>query len=103
MGVDLLPQVVLDRERNPAGDDPPDHGQAESQHGGPEDRPGQPVELLHVALFDRVDGEADQQRDQHRHADRHPGKDHRTPQGATVGSQESEQSPEGGHPPNYTK
>lgn len=103
VGVDLLAKIELDRQRDPAGDDPSDHREPEPQDRGKEDRPDQPEELLPVTAVDRVGGLADQGRDQHRHAHRQPGKDHGTPELAAMGPQESQKSPEGGHPLHYTK
>ena len=64
VGVDLLAKIELDRQRDPAGDDPSDHREPEPQDRGKEDRPDQPEELLPVTAVDRVGGLADQGRDQ---------------------------------------
>ena len=54
--VDALAQVELDRERDLAGDQPPDDGQPEAQEAGADDRQGERQERVAVALVDRVDG-----------------------------------------------
>ena len=98
--VDALAQVELDRERDLAGDEPPDHGQPEPQDPGADDRQRQRQQVAsRSSLVDRVDRVADQQRDQHRHPHRQPGEDQRPDHGAAVGAKKAEQSPEGGHPP----
>jgi len=95
--VDPLPQVELDRHRDLARDQPPDHGQPEPQRAGTDDRHSQRQHVRAFLLVDRVDGVADQPRDQHRHPHRQPGEDERADHRATVGAKETEQPPEGGH------
>ncbi len=90
--VEKLPQVEFDRQRDLAGDQAPDHGQPQAQDRGAEDRQRQRQQVGLVAVLDRVDGTADQPRNQHRHPHRRPGEHQRSPQLAAVGTQEAHQT-----------
>ena len=99
MPVEALAQVVLDAERDPAGDEAAAEGEPEPQHPGADDR--------------------ERQRQQRRRGRRSliastawptshgistvipiasQAKDERDPELAPVGTQEAEQAPEGAHP-----
>ena len=58
--VEGLAQVEFDPERDLAGDQPPDHGEAEAQDAGADDRQRQGQQVGLVAVLDRVDRAADQ-------------------------------------------
>ena len=97
VGVEELAQVELDRQRDLAGDHPPDHGQAEAEDAGADDRQRQGQQVGLVAVLDRVDRAPDQPRDQHRHPHRQPGEGQRAPELAAVGAQEAHQAAVGPH------
>ena len=92
VGVEHLPQVEFDRQRDLAGDQAADHGQPQAQDRGAEDRQRQRQEVGLVAALDRVDGAPDQPWDQHRHPHRRPGERQRSPELGTIGTQEAHQA-----------
>jgi CRP-like cAMP-binding protein len=56
-------------------------------------------DVVAALVLDRIDGAADQQRDEHRHAHRQPGEPQRPDQLAAVWAQETEEATESRHTP----
>jgi hypothetical protein len=88
--IDALAQVELDVDRDLAGDQAADDGEAEPEDSGTHDREGQRQQVRPLVALDRVDRIADQQRDQHRHPHREPREDQRADHGAAVRAKEAE-------------
>ena len=68
--VEGLAQVEFDPEGDFSGDQAADHGEAEAQDAGADDRQGQGQQVWLVVVLDRIDRAADQQRDHDRHPHR---------------------------------
>jgi hypothetical protein len=93
VGVHPVPQVVLDAQRDLAGDQPPAHREDEIDHRSAEDREAKRQQVL-VSVADPVDREAHEPRDQRGRAARQRGEPERDRHAPPVGAQEDEQSPE---------
>jgi hypothetical protein len=88
--IEDLAQVVLDRQRDLAGDQPPADREPEPQDAGAEQRQDEGQDAVAMLGFDRVHSPADQQRDQHRHPHRQPREQQRPDQRTPIWTQKAE-------------
>jgi hypothetical protein len=97
VAVETVAQVVLDGERDAAGDDPARDGEAEAQQPGTDHGEAEQIQRVAVARVDLVDRAPDQPRQRSRADHRDAGQHHRPDGGPTVGTEEPEEPEKGAH------
>ena len=97
VAVEAVAQVVLDGERDAAGDDPARDREAQAQQPGADDGEAEQVQRVAVTRVDLVDRAPDQPRQRRRADHRDAGEHDRPDRGAAVGTEEAEEPEEGAH------